>query len=206
MHTGIPRKSSSFKLVLNKSSTPGASRLPTSRLPSSNKKSASASSCSLKEIIPVAFNSKKQGSTRPLTLQKSSHDADKHEIEKKNKMGDDLEDVQSVRSKQKASDGEEEYSSIYPVLADLSSSMIFEAEDYHVIDYDREYDINLKLELSLYETLLAARHNDNIQVTLKRTRARFLSRLGIEVDDDEASISLDNTPDSDVEGVLGVNL
>ncbi|KAK2467511.1 hypothetical protein APHAL10511_000366 [Amanita phalloides] len=201
MHTGIPRKTlspsspSAFKPVLNTKSTTTStsSRLPTSRLPTSNKKSASSSSRSFKENIPpVASNSKKQGSNRSTTLEKSSNGADEPKIEKKNNnKGDGLEDVQSVGSKHK--DGEKELSFTHPVLAD---SVIVVANENSRADFDynvdREYDINLKLESSFYETRLAARHNDSIEVTLKRTQARFLCRMSRAVnDEDEASISLE---------------
>ncbi|KAK2465063.1 hypothetical protein APHAL10511_002871 [Amanita phalloides] len=214
MHTAIPRKivssssASAFKPVLNNKSSSTSPHRPTSRLPtSSHKKSASASSRSFKENIPPVPS--KQCSIRSIALQKSSNGADVHKIEKKNNnKGDNLEDVQSVGSKHK--DGEDEHSFTYPVLADLSSSMIVEADensridfDYNVIDYDGEYDIDLKLESSLYETRLAARHNDSIRVTIKRMQTNVLRRMGRAADDD-ASISLDYIPESDVEGILGV--
>ncbi|KAK2467747.1 hypothetical protein APHAL10511_000042 [Amanita phalloides] len=215
MHTGIPRKTSpsstsAFKPVLNNKSSSTSSissRLPTSRLPTSSKKKGTGSSSrsSKENIPPVASNSKKQGSTRSTALQKSSNGAEEPKIEKKNNnKGDGLGDVQSIGSKHM-----EEISFTHPVLADLSTSVINENSridfDYNVIDYDREYDINFKLESSFSETRLAARHNDSIEVTLKRTRARSLCRVGrVANDDNEASISLDYIPESDVEGVLGV--
>ncbi|KAK2461017.1 hypothetical protein APHAL10511_006958 [Amanita phalloides] len=95
MHAGIPRKTFSsstsvFKPVLNNKFS---SCLPTS----SHKKSAGASSRSFKENIPPVPS--KQCS---IALQKSSNDADEHNIEKNNNSKrDDLEDVQSVGSKHK---------------------------------------------------------------------------------------------------------
>ncbi|KAK2461019.1 hypothetical protein APHAL10511_006960 [Amanita phalloides] len=63
-----------------------------------------------------------------IALQNPFNGADEHNIEKNNNSKrDDLEDVQSVGSKHKGR--EDEYSFNYPVLGDLSSSMIVEAHE-----------------------------------------------------------------------------